>query len=650
LYVFSTSTEFEAERGYSKFSAYALLDHGRDFQAAAKALGQAGYGRANTHGPGSTSSQDWPPGAKDSPGDPPTTPLDEEGMRWWWGYKAVWRGGERERRATLRQIARILAEADANEISIAVALEDRDEVLGLNVCTRFNDRAARYRELARQAMADARSRPTGDGSGDRPTIYRLDHGGIVWLKDGAPVPLSNFSCEITGEVAQDDGLESRMLLVLKATLEGRSTTFFLPAREFVGMSWVVERLGAKALMFPGFGLRDHLRAAIQEMSADVVKRTVFAHTGWRKIDGAWAYLHADGAIGPVGPVLGVEVSLPQALERFSLPDPPTGPALKEAIKASLKFLSLAPDSVTFPMYAAPWRAVLGGADHSNHVVGPTGAGKTEVAALLQQHFGSEWNARKLPGTWLSTGNALEGLAFTAKDALFVVDDFTPTGTAIDVQKMHREADRILRAQGNTSGRQRMRSDSTLRPTKPPRGLIFSTGEDTPRGESLRSRLLVQQLPKEGPGSLDWEKLTECQQDATAGLCAGAMAGFLRWLAPRYETVSRGLKGEIASLRAQAYESGQHRRTPEIVASLAVGFRYFLAFAKDSGALTAFEAGQLWERAWKALGEAAGTQSEHQADSEPTRRFLALLSASLASGRAHIANPEGQEPDGAEAWG
>jgi putative DNA primase/helicase len=44
LYVFSTSTVFEPERGYSKFSAYASLTHDGDFKAAAQALSQKGYG------------------------------------------------------------------------------------------------------------------------------------------------------------------------------------------------------------------------------------------------------------------------------------------------------------------------------------------------------------------------------------------------------------------------------------------------------------------------------------------------------------------------------------------------------------------------------------------------------------------------------
>ena len=44
LYVFSTSTVFDSERGYNKFSAYALLNHGGDFEAAGRELRRQGYG------------------------------------------------------------------------------------------------------------------------------------------------------------------------------------------------------------------------------------------------------------------------------------------------------------------------------------------------------------------------------------------------------------------------------------------------------------------------------------------------------------------------------------------------------------------------------------------------------------------------------
>jgi len=48
LYVFSTSTEFDDQKPYTKFAAYTLLEHGGDYAAAAKALAAAGYGQQPT--------------------------------------------------------------------------------------------------------------------------------------------------------------------------------------------------------------------------------------------------------------------------------------------------------------------------------------------------------------------------------------------------------------------------------------------------------------------------------------------------------------------------------------------------------------------------------------------------------------------------
>ena len=46
LFVFSTSTTLETERGYSGWSLYGLLECGGDFQAAARQLASEGYGEA----------------------------------------------------------------------------------------------------------------------------------------------------------------------------------------------------------------------------------------------------------------------------------------------------------------------------------------------------------------------------------------------------------------------------------------------------------------------------------------------------------------------------------------------------------------------------------------------------------------------------
>lgn len=49
FYPFTTSTVFDAERGYSKWRAWAILNHGGDFHAAAKALAELGYGSSPPH-------------------------------------------------------------------------------------------------------------------------------------------------------------------------------------------------------------------------------------------------------------------------------------------------------------------------------------------------------------------------------------------------------------------------------------------------------------------------------------------------------------------------------------------------------------------------------------------------------------------------
>ena len=49
---------------------------------------------------------------------------------------------------------------------------------------------------------------------------------------------------------------------------------------------------------PGQSLKDRTRAAIQHLSGEIPTRTVYTHTGWTRINGAWHDLHAGRFIGP----------------------------------------------------------------------------------------------------------------------------------------------------------------------------------------------------------------------------------------------------------------------------------------------------------------------------------------------------------------
>jgi uncharacterized protein DUF3854/uncharacterized protein DUF927 len=497
------------------------------------------------------------------------------------------------------------------------------------------------------AVPGVPSPPAGQGH-----PYRATRDGLFWqrpTKDGSiDLRLTNFAARVVADIAEDDGAEVRRRFEIEARINGSRSGFTVAAESFASMGWATEQLGARAIIFPGFGIRDHARAAVQILSGHIPERRVFSHSGWRDLGTeGWAYLHAGGAINRRGLLGDVEVSLPESLARLELPLPPHGEELQRSIRMSLAVLDVVPDPIGLPLLAAVWRGALGDTDFSLHLAGSSGAGKSELAALAQRHFGPGMDARHFPGSWSSTANALEGLAFAGKDALLVVDDFAPGGGQYDAERAHREADRVLRAQGNRSGRLRMRADGTLRPAKPPRGLILSTGEDVPRGQSLRARMLVMEV---APGDVNWTAMTACQEAASEGANACALSGFLRFVAGRYDEVQESVHTWIPRLRHAAARSGTHQRTPDIVANLAAGFAVFLRFAHVAG-LAESECDQLWRRAWTAFGQAAAAQGDHQAGAEPAGRFLELLRGAIASGRAHLADPRGNRPDVVEgAWG
>ena len=480
--------------------------------------------------------------------------------------------------------------------------------------------------------------------------YEANDHGTVWWKPvmgggRTPVYLCNFQARIVADVVRDDGEETSRAIKIAGVLGGSTKEFIVSASEFAAMNWPIEHMGARANVYPNY--RDHLRSAIQQFSQVGPEEYLYLHTGWATVSGKQVYLHAGGGIGEAGLLSGLKVELERRLRFYSFGEPPKGSDLANAVRASLRTLELAPARITYPLYAAIWRSTLGPTDLSLFLSGQTGAGKSQLAALAQQHWGAEMDAKRLPADWSATANALEAMAHRLKDSIFVIDDFVPHGSAQEVSKMHSMADRLLRAQAGGAGRQRMTADIKLRPPKTPRGLILATGEDTPKGHSLRSRMILLEL---SPDDMRWPELTPCQADAAAGLYSQAMAGFLTWLAPQMAEMEKTLQVKLAKFRAFWMQIGGHRRTPENVSNLAIGMDFFLRFAIESGALSQAEAARLWTRSCEAYAEMTAAQEKTQAASDPCQQFFELLNGVLATGRGHVATTTGDPPDEPGSWG
>jgi hypothetical protein len=289
------------------------------------------------------------------------------------------------------------------------------------------------------------------------------------------------------------------------------------------------------------------------------------------------------------------------LGRYKIPVPQNQEALRHAVRTSLELTRLGSAAISFPLRAATCRSVLGGADFSVHLAGETGAFKSERAALEQQFFGAGMNRMNLPASWSSTGNALEITAFHGKDALLVIDDFAPHGSASDVNRYHATAERVFRAAGNHAGRGRLDSSARIREPRPPRGLILSTGEEIPRGHSIRARLLILEMAK---GDIGSDALTKFQGYAREGVFAEAMGAFLTWIAKSYDSVQNRLAVRTSEFRIRFVTGIAHARTPDIVASLQAGFEAYLDFAETVGAIDRAGAEVLRRRDYP-LGEVLG---------------------------------------------
>ena len=480
-------------------------------------------------------------------------------------------------------------------LSTIVAVRQSDPPAYQRTISKLKHAGVRLRDLERElrraslrAIEGGPATPAADGTVEAGPYFVTRHGMIAWRKetrDGSvSVPLCNFTAQIVAEEVIDDGAERCTILGIEGTMpDGRRLTYArVPAERFNSLSWVTESWGTAPVIFAGHGTKDHLRAAIQMLSGAVPRRTVYGHLGWRRIGDHWAYLHSGGAVHADGAPDGIEVDTgTDGLLAYELPAVPVASELSEAVRASLALLDLGPDTITASLLGAVYRAPLAEpspVDFALHLTGPTGAFKTELTALAQAHFGAAFHGRRLPASWADTANMLEKKSFLAKDAVLVVDDFAPTGTTADIQRLHREADRLFRAAGNRSGRARMRADGGSRPTYYPRGLIISTGEDIPSGQSLRARLLVLELTS---GEIPADTLSAAQADAAKGLFAAAMAGYLRWLAPQIDRLQETLPGRQRALRDVLVQGAQHRRTPDVAASLIVGWETFLRFAEDA---------------------------------------------------------------------
>jgi hypothetical protein len=537
------------------------------------------------------------------------------------------------------------------------------------------------------ALNEARKALEAESTGESGGIEyeQTDTGMLYYTERGNPVYITNFTAEIKADITTDDGAEQTRSYALEAELFHRRKNFEVLAKEFASGNWVDEYLGARARVTTGQSMRSHMVNAIKYCSAPV-EQYHYAHTGWRKIDGEMVFLHAGGALSQVSQVAEgekdnlthknqngesasqangdthtytsessessesskkkIHVKLTGTLSNYQFPEEKGD--IKKAIRASLGFLNVTHDTITFPLLASAYRVVIAPVDYGIHVAGQTGLGKTELTALIQQHFGPAMDAHHLPGSWESTENSLEMLLFQAKDVAVVVDDFKPKGAKYDQDRLHMKADRVFRQVGNGSARGRLNSNLEQRAERRPRCLLISTGEDVPRGQSLKARAVVRTLHEPLTTGEASQRLLAAQKDARSGLYAQAMAAFIEWLAPQITDIQAQMPALIEAERERLHIDG-HARAGTNTANMLLGMKYFLRFACECGALTQEESQSYLTRCINALKQIAREASSENAHDKPSEQWQRLIVAAITNKSAHLVRSNGDNPGLEYGW-
>jgi len=437
--------------------------------------------------------------------------------------------------------------------------------------------------------------------------------------------LANFFPKPKREIIRDDGQDSELIFEIGGTRVGGYPlpTARILASQFHHMSWVEKCWGLNANIEPGNTSRDRVRHCIQQQSGYIQREIIYTHTGFRYEGNTWFYIHAGGVIGGDG----YNVDIEAGLERYTLPSKLNTDALAD----SISFMDVAPRAITVPLwglaYLSPLAEPLRQAGIEPAFItwlnGPTGTGKSTLAALLLSHFGKFTN-KTLPGSFRDTANYLERIAFILKDSLLVIDDYHPTNSSNDASKMEATAQNLCRIFGDRAARGRLTSDISTRKGKPARCMALITGEDIPNlGQSGMARILALDMDRD---ALDLDLITRLQNNSTLGQ---AMVGYIEWLVEQMEELPQQLKRLFLERRERA-SIGGHRRMPETAAWLYIGLHMGLCFVQSKGVITPEIRTQLEEDGWLIILELCQRQGQRIQDERPSEYFLSIMKEMLAA--------------------
>lgn len=263
--------------------------------------------------------------------------------------------------------------------------------------------------------------------------------------------------------------------------------------------------------------------------------------------------------------------------------------------------------------------------------GLTGAGKTQLCILLANF----WGDFRGPVNWTSTANGMLDYGHKFKDALLVADDYKGSthGMVVAVKNtvQYSYDEFSAKAALTRTGKQRGSISS--------RCLFIMTGEETPVNEaSFIARLTLVEYPK--------YDTTKTQKHYEACLShsenyRGVTPKFIHWVLQQDRNSLLKDIGEVRdTLKIPIAGKQNDNRIASNTGLAFCGWKWFVRFMQDAGALDREEADSLIQEGWEFTQHTRDIMARRCSEEQNGAVFLDNLKSLLFTGEALIENLEG----------
>lgn len=451
-------------------------------------------------------------------------------------------------------------------------------------------------------------------------------------------PFMNFWPELVELKQVDDGFTVRDRVIFRAYRGG----VYEPPVELEKKDMIGNQPHAKfspaCRIFRGSGNIPRCGELMEMQCEEANTRRVYAHTGWKMIDGKRVFLNGGYSVTADGLTDQYTVELDPDLARCYRFVPFSG---ENACGVTMSMYQLIPDFLVVPslayVFLSPLNEMLrtsgGEPCFSLYFIGKTGSYKSSWSKVLLGFFGQLGYAETAPITFLDTENAIGRKLGLGADIPLLLDDRRPTSNARDKLIYESKEKFVSSAIGDRAARGRLNADSTAKVSYIARCNLIVTAEEAFQniGSSAIARSVSVELE---PTTIQHDKL-QVLQESTAALNK-TMQLYLQWVIQNYDEIKHR-SGETLRQYRDYFSNAGHARLATAFSQMMFGYTQFLRFMTDQEQLDNERAEQMAKRALDIFREMCEQQSRKVEREKPTLLFVELLKEMLETKQCSIAD-------------